>query len=79
MQNIQASNTNPSTPAGHPVHCALWQLEKVIGTKKHSQVNHLMEGCDLHNDWQHIKGQIEKIFQIIFHLLLLLNLLSPGF
>ena len=49
-QNIQASTPNSSTSASHPVHCALLQLEKVIGTKTHLYMNRLIEGCDLSGD-----------------------------
>ena len=71
-QNIQASTPNSSTSANHPVHCALLQLEKVIGAKKHLYMNHSIEGCDLpdgsiynawktlHNDQEQIKEQIER-------------------
>ena len=57
LQNIQASTPNSSTSASHPVHCALLQLEKVIGTKKHLYVNRSREGCDLpdgsiYNAWK---------------------------
>ena len=71
-QNIQASTSNHSTSASHSVHCALLQLEKVIGIKKHLHMNRLIEGCDLpdnsiynacktlHNDWEQIKEQIDR-------------------
>ena len=71
-QNIQASTPNSSTYASHPIHCALLQLEKVIGTKNHLYMNHLTEGCDLpgdsiynawktlNSDWEQIKEQIER-------------------
>ena len=69
-QNDEADATPMPETNLHPVHVALLQLEKVIGTRKHLYINRLIEGCHapcdslynawktLYNDWECIKEQI---------------------
>ena len=44
--NVEVDETPMPETNSHPVHLALLQIEKVIGTRKHLYINRLPEGYD---------------------------------
>ena len=44
--NVEVNETSMPETNSHPVHVALLQIEKVIGTKKNLNINRSIEGYD---------------------------------